>query len=315
MISFCIPTARPTFNSYYNYPSDVHLFKPFVDSLYPQLTEPIELVIADMLFDHRDLREFFEPYPLIKLIIINQKNWWIDNGYPSFSNTWNECVKHSTGDYLVILSDGVSFPGNFMSLLYQKRQEQIIAQILYYSMDGNSLIKENIYQDSRMSLPWDKQDKCKGFNNIPWSSCFGFFTIPREWFYKLNGYDENFDGQKDINDIEFFSRLHTYDINSPIEFDKKFFVYHHQHCGVYYKDNRLFNFKFPIRSNYDLIFLHRRLGISKANSQILKEQDLIDVVNGNICKVPERMKDAKLRWENGESIINYWIKNQPIFNL
>ena len=145
MISFCIPTARPTFNSYYNYPSDVHLFKPFVDSLYPQLTEPIELVIADMLVDHRDLREFFEPYPLIKLIIINQKNWWIDNGYPSFSNTWNECVKHSTGDYLVILSDGVSFPENFMNVLYEKRQEQIITQILYYSMDGNSVIKEDIY--------------------------------------------------------------------------------------------------------------------------------------------------------------------------
>ena len=72
------------------------------------------------------------------------------------------------------------------------------------------------------------------------------------------------------------------------------------------------------------IFRH---GVSKATGQqiaphldkqtcdSLKEQDLIDVINGDICKVPERMKDARRRWENGESTINYWIKNQPIFNF
>ncbi len=325
MISFCIGTARPSYGAYYEifegikgYSKDVHLFEPFVKTLYPQLTEPIELVISDILYDHRDLNDFFRDFPLIKTKVVPQDNWWIKNDRPCYSYIWNECVRQSSGDYLVILTDCLSFPDNFIEKVNEKRKYSLISQILFKEKVGDTLSFH--YTDPRISgtLNEKKADRIQGFKEIPWSSCFGFFGIPREWYYKMNGYDENFDGQKGLNDIEFFSRLHTLseELNEdvPIEFDRDLFVFHHKHGGVFSKTNSENNAPFALRSNYDMIFLQRNLGIWKANSFIYKKEDLIKVVNGEICNMEDCIKQSKDCWNN-KDLIEHWINNQPVFNL
>jgi hypothetical protein len=331
VISFCIPTARQSFGVYNDYPKRVHLFKPFVDSLYPQLTDPVELVISDNLTDHRDLVKFFKPYPLIQVKVVQQDNWWMRRGYPSFSQVWNEAVRNSTGDYLVILSDCVSVPPFFMEKLHKKRETGKIVQFLYHEKIGDYLRTNgsdkkhkhlNVHHkyldpgDIRWTrLNWNRKRVLEGFSKIPWEQCFGFFSMPRDWFYRLNGFDENFEGQKELNDIEMFSRLQTLDPDAPIQFDKDMFVYHHGHKPVLNRHHKLVNFPNPVRSNYDLIYLHRQHGVTKANSREFDKRSLTAVVNAEIVQVPELMDLARARWERGLDVIKHWMNNQPIFDL
>lgn len=307
MISFCIPTARQSFGVYRYLPKRVHLFKPFVDSLYPQLTEPVELVITDNLTDHRDLAKFFKPYPLIQVKVVQQDNWWMRKGYPSFSQVWNEAVRHSTGDYLVVLSDCLSVPPKFMAKLAEKQKEGKIVQFLYRDPD---------YDDVRWThLKWAGKSQLDGFSKIPWEQCFGLFSMHRDWFYRLNGFDENFEGQKELNDIELFSRLQMLDPDAPIHFDQDLFVHHHGHVPVLARSHKMVNFPNPIRSNYDLIYLHRQHGVTKANSREFDKRSLTAVVNAEIVRVPELMDLARARWERGLDVIKHWMDNQPVFDL
>jgi len=307
MISFCIPTARASFGLYWYLPKRTHLFQPFVESLYPQLTEPVELVISDNLTDHRDLAKFFKPYPLIQVRVVQQDNWWMRHGYPSFSQVWNEAVRHSQGDYLVILSDCLSVPDGFMRRLIRKQAEGKIAQILYHDQDAD---------DVRWThLNWGSSSTLTGFDKIPWQQCYGFFSMPRDWFYRLNGFDENFEGQKELNDIEMFSRLEMLDSTAPIHFDKELFVYHHGHHAVLNRQHSMARFPDPIRSNYDLIHLHRREKVTKANSIVFDRETLVDVVNAKIENVELLLEQAKGRWERSSYVIEHWISNQPVFEL
>lgn len=307
MISFCIPTARASFGAYWYLPKRTHLFQPFVESLYPQLTEPVELIISDNLTDHRDLAKFFRPYPLLKVKIIQQDNWWMRKGYPSFSQVWNEAVRHSTGDYLVVISDCLSVPSGFMDRLYRKRDEGKIVQLLYHDQDADDVRWKH--------LNWSGNSTLDGFENIPWQQCFGFFAISRDWFYRLNGFDENFEGQKELNDIELFSRLEMLDPQAPIHFDKELFVHHHGHHAVLDRSHSMAGFPDPIRSNYDLIYLHRLERITKANTKVFDRKTLVDVVNAEIMKLPELIKHSEGRWDRSSEVIEHWINNQPVFEL
>ena len=203
MISFCIPTIRPEHGAYVDGFEDKHLFEPFVETLYPRLDEEIELVISDGLKSHRDLEKFFEPFnDKIKVKVIEQKSWWLTNGFPSFSKCWNDAAKASSGDYLVFLSDCVSFPPHFFLKLKEKRDERMTSQFLYLAKKGDFLLDQNcgisgyrtkgevldafggswlncVYEsDPRWRhFPWGDKTVLRTFREIHWQHCLGFFSL------------------------------------------------------------------------------------------------------------------------------------------
>jgi len=335
MISFCIPTSRTSYGAYVDFNSEVHLFEPFVNSLYHQLDEEVELVIADRLFETRDLETFFKPYPKIKLKVVPQESPWLRMGLNAYSSSFNQAAKAATGDYLVILSDALSFPPHFWKKIQEKRAQQIVAQILFvnkrdYSLEtlDPTLVQTEWFPnmladadnpaviDARWKLlPWDSNGLVYTFQEIPWQQCFGFFGIPKDTFYRMNGFDENFDGQKELNDVEFFSRLQMLDSRSPVEFDQSLYVYHHRHFDLVDLDEEPYHCNITVRSNYDMIHLHRAHGITIGNSECFPKKTLMRVVRSEITGHPHSLKEGERRVQDGQYLIDYWIQNQPIFDL
>lgn len=307
MISFCIPTSRPEYGAYENCSQDLHLFQPFVDTLYWQLTEPVELVIADNLMEHRGLLEFFTPFPKLKVKVIPQDNGWLRKGYPSFSEVWNAAANAASGDKLIFLSDCVSFPPNFIMNLQEPMSKNFVVQFLYHNYNGQKLISQgDPAADFRWdAMDWDPRGEVYGFDKIAWSNCFGFFAISAKMFHGLGGFDLNFEGQKELNDIEFSSRLEMLDV--PIMFSKRIFVNHHIHGPVYDKSNKRGEFPSPVRSNYDMIMLMRREKVIVANQKKWDRADLLDVVNADIAKLDVLKKQAEGRYEENKDIIEAWI--------
>jgi hypothetical protein len=311
-----------------------------LETLYPQLDEKVELVISDLLFDHRDLGAYIKPYEdKISYKIIKQSSWWSTNGHASFSESFNQAAEASSGSYLVILNDCLSFPPGFFSKLKEKRDAKKTAQILYVDKAGHNILAnpdglesaysevrdvegdygENWVTDSKLCVgdsrwlhtPWGGKTILKTFKEVSWQSCYSLFSIPSETFFELNGFDENFEGIKGLNDVEFFSRLQTRDSSHPIEFDKSFYVYHHRHHGVRKADNTGLAFPEAFRSNYDLIYLMRFERTWQANNRIRSREDLSAVLDASLMGIPQLMTQAE-DYPSASPGLKYWIENQPI---
>lgn len=310
MISICIPTSRPEFGAYENQPEELHLFQPFIDTLYPQITESIELVIADNLLEYRDLTKFFDPYPKLQVKVVPQDNGWIRRGYPSFSDVWNMAANAADGSHLMFLSDCVSFPPDFLQNLKEVVRKNLLVQFLYRNYNGEEILPQgHVDADFRWdALDWDDDGEVYGFDRISWSNCFGFFLIPAKMFHAVGGFDLNFEGQKELNDIELSSRLEM--LGAPVMFSKKLFVNHHLHGPIYDKTNKRGDFPPTVRSNYDMIMLMRQKGVFIANQTKWRRRDLIDVVNANVSKHPVLKKQAARRWEENSETIEDWLNGR-----
>lgn len=334
MISFLVITARPEYGAYSpwgkldGYPDTVHLFEPWVKTLYPQLTEKVELVIADNLADHRNLTRFFEDYPLIECKVIPQGTHWQAMGCGSHAEPYNNAIRRSSGDYLVFLTDCVSFPPNFFERL--KTKKDLVAQFLWHEkIDDYLMPKEGfekkfthpdeanmdelVVSDNRWLLhPWGDKTVLSTFWECPWQMCYGFFGAPRKVIYEFNGLDENFDGQKELNDVELFSRMQFRDPDMPITWDKDLFVYHHRHGPVLDSQGKQSHNRKAVRSNLDMIHFHRSRQIWKANSIVWAADDLKPVVDGSLLGYLGVQMHARNR---DKELTDYWLHNQPCKNL
>lgn len=340
MISFCLPTARSEYNAYADPEFNKHLLAPMLDTLYHQLDEKVELVIADLLTDYRDLADYLKPFEdKIDVKIVRQSNWWLANNYTAFSYCYNQAAEASTGDYLVFLNDCLSFPPGFFSKLKEKRDAKKTAQILYVDKGGQFILShsdglesgytevEQVMSDhgtdwlSKASihvgdtrwahLAWNGKTKLETFKEASWQSCYNLFGIPSETFFKLNGLDENFEGIKGLNDVEFFSRLQLMDTNHALEFDKSLYVYHHRHHGIKKADNTFQDFLPTFRSNYDLLYFMRFKGIIEANNSTFNPDELARVIDGSLMAIPDVLRQAE-DYPSDSPGLKHWLEEPPI---
>lgn len=191
-----------------------------IDTLNYLLALPIaaaEIIVVDQTPKHEEevaerLREWHE----------EEKINWLRLEKPSIPKAMNEGVLAASYDFLLFLDDDIIPEHNLINAHWQAHQE-------FKEVHPTMIVAGRVIQ------PWEEgkeieQSHSSGFsfaaNTRAWSTIFmgGNFSINRQRFLSLNGFDENFVGAAYQFEAEFAFRLQQ--ANGKILFEPEACIHH-----------------------------------------------------------------------------------------
>ena len=170
---------------------DVHMFEYFMSGLRAQTFTDFEVIICDVLFDER--HDYFEKHPEsfhVKHVPI-KPNIWTPRGYTAISTTKNTCLLYAEGQIVVFTDDCSTFKEDHLKNILETLTPEIGVsnKILCYRGDNIT------YKDLRPS-----GDTYNVWGNV---------ALYLKTFLDVNGYNEQFDGSKGLEDCDFSYRVHN----------------------------------------------------------------------------------------------------------
>lgn len=339
MISIVLPTARPLFGTMIGREKESWLDVTLASLRKNWKTsENFELIIVDSCSSIRDLSQEFNPQPF-PVKIVGHSSYWLDHGMWALRNANNAGIRASAGDYILFVNDCCEFPPTVLDRLHKCADDGIFMQLLYVYKMGNllrkrlpnapdhpnigSAIEAGDWNDSnyvRGSL-WRYMggDPCWKEDEPPFRTgpgmIYAYVLFPTEDLYAINGCDENSDGDKAYDDFDVPNRLDMAGLlNSYTSPD--FYIYENTHNSI---DLGIFSWdtQNPVRCNRCLFEKLRQLGIDKANSYKLSEDDYIQIMKGHVwairenCDHPYQYNPELPVWKHQQ----HWMKNPPVFDL
>lgn len=205
-ISVILNTARSGY-AMRGFP-DIHHFRFTIDALRRQSYKDFEFIISDYIYDKRNfdwssMRK--TGFPIYHVPV--RHSWFVNNNYVAISACKNNGIIHSEGEILLFLDDCCTFEGNFLSRIVEiyktKRMfpnpwhKKEIGSELSYDGNGKPVI------DSRYVL-FDRLGSDEIVNNF---SMYGYSSMSLQAALKVNGFDEMFDGSRQLEDIDMGERL------------------------------------------------------------------------------------------------------------
>ena len=167
----------------------VHIFDYLIDSLLLQTYKEFELVIADALYEQRKDYFKYKKYPFEIRHVPMKKNLWLDNGYVAISASRNTCLMHARGDSVMLIGDAVALNPDCIENAVKLFDEYDATYMAFDNYNGNELECHGITVDKEPGL---------GHCGL---------TAKIEWFEKMNGYDEFYDGSRGWEDSEIVHRM------------------------------------------------------------------------------------------------------------
>lgn len=305
-ISFVMITARAD-HPYTNRP-DLHVFEPTLKCLKKQTMTNFEWVIVDVLYDQR--KDYFKDIrglPFKVKHIPALPNLWIEAGFCGISTQYNKGIIYSDGELLFFTGDSHMVLPNFMENLWTRYQQGWFPSAWYmydhtfsepqhvagrldvesaeerykkaYPESGRTPIPYNIlgYDGRKVSI---EHRYTKSFADprvqmapMHWEWWFGVSSASREAMLKINGFNQNFDGDRMLLDCDVGSRLELagYGLRLAL-FRDIFLIRAPTDTGVW--NPTLKKKGATIKCNYPLIWYNRCWGEYRANDKILSEQDI-----------------------------------------
>lgn len=210
-ISVIVPHVRGDF-PYVEDPG-VHNFQWLLDSLRGQdfPIDDFELVLPDTLWEKRK-RFFGMAEPFAVKHVPKKVTPWTELRFCDISNGYNTGLIHSDGELTLHLSSGCQFGPELLTQCWDWHNRGRGVGILYDRKAGDGIV----WQDGRREAVF----KANGllFIDAPvkpfthktrfYQSFFGHQSVPLHACFKVNGYNELFDGSKGWNDVEVGIRLH-----------------------------------------------------------------------------------------------------------
>lgn len=341
-ISVIIGTARDSYGALVG-SSDHQLLGSFT-SLASQTDQDFEVIVADSIHDTRDLA--YEISTLGKWTfpwqVVKPTSYWLTNHLWGLQGAFNTAAIASRGHCLLFCGDCFSFPpdafaqarvhldqGRCPQFLCWKRINGLLKDparepdlpfehsghtyATIEALDADGLYTPGrIYGDSRFSDPMMIANSCILPEHASWQWFYGYGFIRRDDFFSVNGWSELYDGDKGLGDVELGSRL---------EQCGRLHFYMHRNLVVYEECHKAIHFsqyhdsvQNALRSNYDLLWLHRVHNITRAHATRLPDHDLWRCIRATITglhcwpmrsTIPDDVKQHA----------NWWIANQPIYKL
>lgn len=340
-ISIIIGTARTSYGSIRCDTSE-HLFKRTFESLKNQTEQNFELVIADSLFKKRDLADELKTFgdTPFRWSVVPVVSWWLDRQMWALQATFNAGAVASRGLHLMFAGDCCEFPPDCMArctkLLEQGYDPHLVCihrtngfipdyrealptpageyRTVEDLKSANRYTPEFLYGstphgDTRLGDPMMVANGCIRPEHASWQWFYGYGFVRREDFFTLNGWNELFDGEKSLGDVELGSRLEQ---SGRLHFymERDLVVYEEKHFGVDLQMSRP-----TVRSNYDLIWLHRFHNITRAHTTLFSESDLMRSVRGKLTGIHSWPLSCDVLPDDIREVTRFWIDNQPIFRL
>jgi hypothetical protein len=318
---------------------ETHIFEPTLRGLQRQNFKDIELIVSDCRYETRP--DCFNGKPFrredydfeIKHVPV-KPNFWLERGMWTGPGTWNKGIVQAEGELLIFIDDCSEYPEpNALNLYWEWHQRGYFASALvlynkggeplYMGEEAKRLIREN------QPLPWrstaDNMDRVFNHGERVKDSRWRFvensnyFFFPGQMYYaysacsmeailKVNGWDENLDGDKTLADVDIGLRLEQ--IGCKFVLDRRLTVIENCHKAIP-KDTLWYEGK-PVRSNYELMRMNRAKGRWRANSYRLNDQEIewLRTHREKEDTVPIQQPGTK-EYE----LFMHWAKNPPIFDL
>ena len=361
-VSFIMITAREDF-PYLNRP-DLHVFEPTLESFKKQTNHEFEWIIVDVLYDQR--KDYFadKDLPFKVKHIPAKPNLWIEEGFPGISTQYNKGIIYADGELLFFWGDShIAIPefadnlwryyqqGYFPLAWYLYDQtfseplhtsEKLDAQtakekfkIMYPDQDLASPIPYDIlgYTGKKVSIEHRYTTAFKEPNQTvfpaPWLWWFGCSSASLEAMLKINGFNQNFDGDRMLLDCDVGSRLDLAGYGLRLALFKDVFL------ARIPTDTRYWNTTqkkqgITIKCNYPFIWYARFFKQCKANTEVLTDADIKwikEIWCAQRCPIRELCKrehpwqypfEHKAGYEghnSDEKWFNFWKEHQAIIDL
>jgi len=352
-------TARENFP--YLGRSDLHVFEPTQESFRMQTMKDFEWVVMDVLYDKR--KDYFKnldlPFQVKHVPVL--PNLWIEKGFPGISTQYNKGIIYADGELLFFTGDSYMYPNNWMEQLWKHYQdgyfplawyffdnsyadnpmEQLTPEekkkfkIAYPDEKGEAPVEYNIlgYSGKKVSLEHRYIEAFQG-NNLekrfaPWQWWFGCSSASLEAMLKINGFDQNFDGDRMLLDCDVGSRLEMAGYSSRFALFRDIFMIRAA-TDINKWNPQLKKDKITIKCNYCLMWHSRYHNRYVANAQKLDDVDIRWIKEefcANKCPIRELCK-TEHKWQypfehksgyaghnSSRHWFNFWKQHQAIINL
>ncbi len=338
-ISVITPTARDDY-SILGQP-DLHYLDLTMKSLTKQTFKDFELVIVDALHDSRDYDFSRLPFTVKHVPIHPNHRFWLDRKRWGVCASLNTGIIHSEGELIVRIDDCSEFDSGYLERCWENYLNGVFLlgmHIRYhagkparvnkdYMEEGyeakysetfepeeraeflKKLYGENgLVRDSRFPLVEARGGKMIAFRN--WM--YGYSSFSLESALKVNGFDENFDGDKSIEDQDFGNRLWMAGYKNMFLLDVEHQVIEHEHKPIpkYFIARGLK----PIKCNYALYIINERRGRWRANVDDLSEEDYKFIIDESL-KPPCSPHPDFYEDDCQGDLFKLWASNQPKFDL
>ena len=335
-------TARPCYDMIGREDDHIQLF---LDTLADQTFKEFEAVIADCIYDKREThveenRYRGRQYPFqIRHIKVNSP--WLKRGVWAGQTGWNHAALLARGELFLTFGDCCELPPHYLQriwdwhlkgywcmglVVYKKAgelfyitQEDLTEPLPDSDTDSwrqgitknlRELQRRGVIRDLVRDSRWTYVDKAgviKPRGRTGAQLFHGYASIPLEALLKINGMDENYDGEKSLGDVATGFSLWMAGYDNVLVLDKDVWLYENAHKSV---PEDVLWYKGPaVRSNFSLLCLNELKRRWRANSYRLTEEEV-----EWMC---EHAKDWGFRDIDMKAnpLFQAWLKNPPMFDL
>lgn len=338
-ISVIMPTARD------EYPivgmPNLRFLEPTLKSLKSQTFTDFEFIIVDALYDERSYDFSKLPFPVKHVPIDPRHRFWLDRGRWGVCGQLNTALLHVEGELIVRVDDCSEFDERFLTRFWETYQSGLWALAMHirflkgkparlneeYLAEGYEAIhsdtfeagergeflkklygEDGLIRDSRY-----EQVKARGGKMIaPYNWMYGYSSFTLEAALKVNGFDEMFDGDKSLEDVDFGSRLEMAGYRNMFSLDVEHQCIEHEHKPI--PERLISSGQKPIKCNYAVLSNSRKHHFFKANTEPLTDEMVADIIEETLkppCSPTPGMYEEDCE---GELFLR-WVDNPPIFNL
>ena len=332
-ISVILGTARESYGVMLGR-KEIHLLQPTLDSFKAQTFTDFEFILSDALYEKREKLFCGEPFNrddfkfTIKHIPVKPFSIWLQKGLWALQAGFNQGIVHSDGELLLFFGDCCEFKSDTLELFWKWYKKGYFPMALtYYHKDGKPLFEDDVCAErGLMTLEEIKRAGC--FDSLkkdsrwgtvaaqpncvktsaPWEWYYGYSSVSLEAALKINGYDEYFDGDKALGDVEFGSRLELAGYKNLL-LDENLYVIENRHTRV--SPSGLFSNSSTFKSNYSLLLLNRKKRLWHANSYKLTQEEIECIAeHGTRWSIP-RPKEGTVEYE----LFRLWANDPPNFDI
>ena len=286
-----------------------HLFDITLKSLERQTFTDFEFIIVDALYHKR--KDFFQNkhYSFPIKHIEPRPNIWLRKGMWALCSARNQGIIHSDGELVVFIDDIFGFGPDWLELFWKYYDEDVLfAQALsdFYTREGEKVIRNGEWiRDSRWKFIDEGSEHLRKHGDAYIHNVGDWFygagaSASMEMLLRVNGFDENFDGTKSLEDCDLGRRL--VELGCEFVFDKR--LKSNGYDTDYHFENLTYKGS-AFKSNFPLVQINSDRHRIVVNKDLLTEDEV------------KFVREESLKWNVTivDELFELWVDNQPIFDL
>jgi len=299
-ISFVEITARED-HPYLGRP-DLDVFTPTLETFRQQSMKDFEWIIVDALYEQR--KDYFKNLKLpFKVKHVSAlPNLWIEKGLPGICTQYNKGIIYADGELLFFTGDSHMVQPNFMQELWKRYTDGYFPLAWYFFDNSFARMRASDTNKDKFDIAYPSQDSVapvqydllgytgknvsiehryiESFKNndseihfAPWNWWFGCSSASLEAMLKINGFNQNFDGDRMLLDCDVGSRLELAGYEQRFALFRNIFLVRAATDTEKWNET-LSKDQITIKCNYPLIWHSRFFKQYKANAYPLTDGDI-----------------------------------------